>query len=181
MNVAVGSRLRRLLLAVHLGCSVGWVGAVCAYLALAFAVPPATDPEVVRAGWIGMELVGWYAVVPLAVGSLGTGVLMGVVTKWGVLRHYWVVISLVGTTVLTTVLVLHMPDVSALSDEARRAGDEELLRMGSDIAHAVTGLVILVGILILNMYKPRGMTRYGWHKDRAERARAAERRASVGT
>ncbi len=171
----IAPRLRRLLLAVHLGCSVGWVGAVIAYLALAIAVPASDDPEVVRAAWIGMELVGWYALVPLAIGSLVTGVLMGVVTRWGLLRHYWVVISLLATTVLTVVLVFHMPDVSTQADVARVAGDVHLARMGSDIAHAVIGLVVLLGILVLNIYKPKGLTRYGWRKDRAERADAAAR------
>ncbi|QSR30615.1 DUF2269 domain-containing protein [Nocardioides sp. S5] len=158
---------RRLLLAVHLGCSVGWIGAVCAYLALAFAVPATEDPEVVRAAWIAMDLVGWYAVVPLAAGALLTGVVMGAVTKWGLLRHYWVVISLVGTALLTAVLVSHMPDVSARADIARVADDEDLLMMSSDIAHAVIGLVLLLGILVLNIYKPKGLTRYGWRKERA--------------
>lgn len=177
--MTIAPRLRRLLLAVHLGCSIGWIGAVCAYLALAFAVPATDDPEIVRAAWIGMELVGWYAIVPLAVGSLLTGILIGTVTRWGLLRHYWVVISLVGTTVLTAVLVFHMPDVSAQANVARDAADEHLLSMGSDIAHAVIGLVLLLGILVLNIYKPKGLTRYGWRKDRAERARESERRASA--
>ncbi|WP_067430930.1 hypothetical protein [Nocardioides jensenii] len=177
--MTVRPRVRRLLLAVHLACSIGWIGAVCAYLALAFAVPPARDPEVVRAAWIGMELVGWYALVPLAVGSLVTGILMGAVTRWGLLRHYWVVISLVGTTLLTAVLIFHMPDVSAQADVARVATDEHLLGMGSDITHAVIGLVLLVGILVLNIYKPRGLTRYGWRKERAERARQSERRTTA--
>ncbi len=165
--------LRRLLLAVHLCCSIGWIGAVLAYLALAFAVPLTRDPVAVRGAWVGMELVGWYVLVPLALGSLGTGILMGSVTKWGLLRHYWVLISLVGTTLLTAVLVLHMPDVTAQADRARAASDEVVLRMGSDIVHAVVGLVLLIGILVLNIYKPRGLTRYGWRKDRAARGSAA--------
>lgn len=177
----VAPRHRRLLLAVHLACSVGWVGAVIAYLALAIAVPASHDPEVVRAAWIGMELVGWYALVPLAIGSLVTGVLMGAATKWGLLRHYWVVISLLATTVLTVVLVFHMPDVSTQADVARVADDEHLLRMGSDIAHAVIGLVVLLDILVLNIYKPKGLTRYGWRKDRAERADAAGRAVADGS
>jgi phage shock protein PspC (stress-responsive transcriptional regulator) len=178
--VTVGPRVRRLLLALHLSCSVGWIGAVCAYLALAFAVPATDDPEVVRAAWIGMELVGWYAIVPLALGSLATGVLMGAATKWGLLRHYWVLISLAGTVVLTAVLIMHMPDVTAQADRARTLGEEEgLLTMGSDIAHAVIGLVMLLGILVLNIYKPRGLTKYGWRKEQAARSRGAATRASA--
>jgi hypothetical protein len=181
MAVTVARPFRRLLLALHLGCSIGWIGAVCAYLALAFAVPAAGDPEVVRAAWIGMDLVGWYAVLPLAGGALLTGVVLGVVTKWGLLRHYWVVISLVGTALLTAVLVFHMPDVSAQADIARAADNEHLLAMASDIAHAVTGLVLLLGILVLNIFKPKGLTRYGWRKERAERAHAAGRQTADST
>jgi hypothetical protein len=181
MAVTVARPFRRLLLALHLGCSIGWIGAVCAYLALAFAVPAAGDPETVRAAWIGMDLVGWYAVVPLAAAALLTGVLMGAMTKWGLLRHYWVVISLIGTALLTAVLAFHMPDVSAQADIARAASDEHLLTMASDIAHAVTGLVLLLGILVLNIFKPKGLTRYGWRKERAERAHAAGRQTAAGT
>ena len=152
---------------------------MCAYLALAFAVPPARDPEVVRAAWIGMELVGWCAVVPLAASSLLTGLVLGAVTRWGLLRHYWVVISLVGTAPLTAVLAFHMPDVSAQADMARPADDVHLLAMGTDIAHALIGLVLLLAILVLDLFKPKGLTRYGWRKDRAARARAAERNAAA--
>ena len=177
--MTVGPRLRRLLLALHLTCSVGWIGAICAYLALAFAVPALDDPAVVRAAWIGMELVGWYAIVPLALGSLATGLLMGAATKWGLFRHYWVLISLVSTIVLTAVLIMHMPDVTAQADRARTLEDEGLLAMGSDIAHAVIGLIMLIGILVLNIYKPRGLTKYGWRKEQAARARAATMRTSA--
>jgi uncharacterized membrane protein len=159
----------RLLLAVHLTSSVGWVGAVIAYLALAFAVPASADPETIRAAWIGMELIGWFAVVPLAGSTLVTGIALALATPWGLLRHYWVVISLVATAVLTLVLVLHMPDVSHRSDVARAATAEELAALGSDIPHALVGLILLVGILVLNVYKPRGLTRYGWRRQQAAR------------
>jgi uncharacterized membrane protein len=155
---------------------VGWIGAVCAYLTLAFAVPATHDPATVEAAWTGMELVGWYAIVPLAVGSFVTGILLALVTRWGLAKHYWVLISLVSTTVLTAVLLFHMPDVSAQAQVARGASGEHLTRMGSDIPHAVIALALLVGILMLNIYKPRGMTRYGWRKDREARPRAAARR-----
>ena len=77
---------------------------------------------------------------------------------------------MLGTALLTSVLVFHMPDVSAQADIARAANDEHLLTMGSDIAHAVTGLVLLLGILVLNIFKPKGLTRYGWRKERAHAA-----------
>lgn len=165
--------LRKALLAIHLACSVGWIGTVCAYLVLAFTVPATEDPQVVRAAWIGMELIGWYAIVPLALASLATGILVAATSRWGLLRHYWVLISLVGTTVLTAVLVLHMPDVSSQADMARAATPEHLAVMGSDIPHALIGLLLLIAILVLNIYKPRGLTRYGWRRDRAARTPTA--------
>ncbi len=103
-----------------------------------------------------MGRTGWFAIVPLSVGSLLTGTLLASVARWGLLRHYWVLISFIGTAVLTAVLVLHMPDVSQQTDMARPASSQDLESMGSDIAHAVIGLALLVGILVLNIYKLRG-------------------------
>lgn len=167
------SNWRKLLLAVHLTCSVGWIGAVCAYLVVAFAVPITGEAETVRAAWISMDLLGWYAIVPLAVASFATGILIASLTRWGLLRHYWVLISLTGTTVLVAILVFHMPDVSVQAERARNASPDALLQMGSDIPHALLGLLSLIGILVLNIYKPRGLTRYGWRRERDARAQTA--------
>ena len=153
---------RKLALTVHLTCSVGWIGAVVAYLALGVAAATGRDAETVRAAWIAMEVVGWSAIVPLAIGALLTGLVMSLGTPWGLFRHYWVVISLGLTVFATAVLLAHMPTVSALA----QAGGQ-----GGDLLHAGGGLVVLLGIAVLNVYKPRGLTPYGWRKQQEERAR----------
>jgi hypothetical protein len=159
--------VRTLLLALHLTVSVGWVGAVCAYLVLAFAIRSTDDPDTVRAAWTGMELIGWYALAPMAVLSLLSGVVLALSTRWGLFRHYWVLVSFLGTTVLTVVLLLHLPDVSAAAEAVRTSPDGAPAARGSDLAHALGGLVLLLGILVLNIVKPAGLTRYGWRRQRA--------------
>ena len=76
------SGLRKFALSVHLTVSVGWIGAVVAYLALGVAAVQSGSVDTVRAAWTGMELIGWYVIVPLAVASLVTGVIMALGTKW---------------------------------------------------------------------------------------------------
>ena len=111
-----------------------------------------------------MELTGWFVIVPLAVLSLLTGVVMAIGTKWGLLRHYWVVISFVLTTFSVVILVLHMPSVSATAELAQTAEGAALEALGGDLGHPAIGLAILLVVQVLNVYKPRGMTRYGWRK-----------------
>jgi hypothetical protein len=154
--------LRKFALAAHLAFSVGWIGTVVAYLALGVAAVTSEDAQTVRAAWIAMELTGWYVIVPLALASLLTGIIMALGTKWGLF-------SLVLTILATVVLLLHMPDVSVLADVAREAEGASLDGLGGDLLHPGLGLVVLLVILVLNVYKPRGMTRYGWRKQQEER------------
>jgi len=162
-----GSR-RKLVLAIHLTVSVGWIGAVLAYVALGVAARNSADLQTARGAWVAMELVGWWVLVPLAIGSVLTGLVMSLATKWGLFRYYWVSITFVLTTLVTVVLVLHMPDVSASADVARDASGSRLAGLGGDLFHSLLGLVVLVLILVMNVYKPPGLTRYGWRKQ-AER------------
>lgn len=127
--------LRKLALTVHLTSSVGWIGAVVAYLALGFAAVTSTSTEIIRAAWTGMELTGWWVIVPLAIAALLTGVVMSLGTRWGLFRHYWVLISLGLTSVCTLVLLLHMPTVSAMASAARTADGAELCALGGDLFH----------------------------------------------
>ena len=164
--------LRKFVLAVHLSFSTGWIGAVVAYLALGVAAVTTQDDQTVRAAWIGMELTGWFVIVPLAVASLLTGLIMALGTTWGLFRHYWVLISLVLTLLATVVLLLHMPTVSLMTDVAREAEGAALRALGGDLLHPGVGLVVLLVIQVLNVYKPAGMTRYGQLKRREEQAAA---------
>ena len=165
--------LRKLALIVHLTASVGWIGAVIAYLALSVSAASSQDIQTVRAAWIAMELTGWSAIVPLALAALLTGLVMSLGTPWGLFRHYWVLISLVLTVLSTWILLAHMRTVSAMADMARTADSADLGGHGGDILHAGGGLVVLLAITVLNVYKPRGLTPYGWRKRQEERVRAS--------
>jgi hypothetical protein len=167
MTVTPG--LRKFALTAHLTFSVGWIGAVIAYLALGVSAVTSQDAQAIRAAWIAMELTGWLVIVPLALAALLTGLVMSLITPWGLFRHYWVLIALVLTILATVVLVLHMPTVSALADVAREADGAALRRLGGDLFHPGLGLVVLLAITVLNVYKPRGLTRYGWRKQQEQR------------
>jgi len=106
----------------------------------------------------------------LALASLLTGLVMSLGTRWGLFRHYWVLISFVLTVFATTILLLHMPDVSSIADVAREADAADLTGgLGGDLFHPSVGLLVLLVIQVLNVYKPRGLTRYGWRKQQEQR------------
>src|SRR5438876_11532715 len=104
--------LSKFVLTVHLTSSLGWVGAVVAYIAIGVTATTSQDVKTVRAAWIAMELTGWYVIVPLALAALLTGLVTSLGTQWGLFRHYWVLISLVLTILATVILLLHVPSVS---------------------------------------------------------------------
>ena len=160
--------LRKLALTLHVAISVGWLGAAAAYMALDFTVANGQDAQVLRAAYLGMDLIARNVIVPLALASLLSGIVMSLGTRWGLFRHYWVVISLVLTTVATAVLLVEAQVISALASTAASAAtsDEELRALPNTLAHSVGGTLVLLVVFVLNMYKPRGVTPYGWRKTR---------------
>lgn len=170
--MSMTSGVRKLVLTAHLTLSVGWIGTVVAYLALGLLAVNTSDPANIRSAWIAMELIGWFVIVPLAVASSLTGLAMALGTKWGLFRHYWVSISFFLTLAATVVLILHMPSVSSTADVARRAEGDLLESLGGDLGHPAVGLVILLMVQALNIYKPKGLTRYGWRKQQEENVRS---------
>jgi uncharacterized membrane protein len=169
--------LRRATLAAHIVCSVGWLGAAAGYLALGVAAGTSRDTQIIRAAWIGMELTGWFVIVPLACVAFLTGLVLSLGTPWGLFRHYWVIIALLLTAVSLVVLVLHMPSVSAAAALARTADDASASQLGGDVLHPAVGLAVLVVVTVLNVHKPRGLTPYGQRKQTEERS--TKRRGGV--
>jgi hypothetical protein len=71
------SSVRKLVLTTHVTSSVGWLGAVSAFLALAVAGLSSGESEIVRAAYVGMHLTTWYVIVPLGLASFLTGIVEG--------------------------------------------------------------------------------------------------------
>ena len=156
--------LRKLALVSHVTTSVGWLGAVACFLALALVGQLGANEAVASAAYVAMDVVGWLVVVPLAFLSLGTGIVQSLGTPWGLLKHYWVAIKLFLTMFATVVLVLHMYPTSQLA-EAAAALDGRFAGLHSLrvqlIVDAAAGLLTLMFMTALSIYKPRGVTPLG--------------------
>ena len=161
------ARLRTAVLTTHVVTSVGWLGAVAAYIALDVTAVAGEDTDLVRAAYVAMNVTVTYAIVPLAVASVVIGIVNALGTSWGLFRHYWVVVKLLLTVVATTVLLLETGTVRSLADAAGTAADPRDLP--GTLPHSVGGLVVLLVVTILSIYKPRGLTRYGWRKQQEQR------------
>ena len=178
--------VRKAGLTAHVVSSVGWLGAVAAFLGLAVVGLTSQDAGTVRGVYLVMEPAAWFVLVPLAVASLVTGLVQSLGTTWGLLRHYWVVFKLVINVLATTVLLLYMETFRQMAATAADPNAElGAVRNPSPLLHAVLALLLLLVATTLAVYKPRGMTRYGRRKQREERAALQrkiqkERRTALG-
>lgn len=160
-------RLAKLALTAHTTFSVGWLGAVAAYLALAVAGLTTVDPQTVRGTYASMAIIGWFVIVPFSIAALVTGLLQSVGTRWGLLRYWWVLVKFVLTTAGTLVLLRHMETVTRMSLAAAATtlsgADLRPLRIQL-VVHAAGGLLLLIVATTLSVYKPWGLTPYGRRK-----------------
>jgi hypothetical protein len=146
---------RKFLLTIHVISSVGLLGADAAVLAL------------VTAGWLGSDplmiypaahLLGETLILPLALFALTSGVALGLLTPWGLLRHWWVLIKLVltvgGTVLAVFVLVPTLESAAATAIAGPALTDPFALVKDSGGASGV-----LIVTILLAYYKPFGRLR----------------------
>lgn len=153
-------RLRDIALTAHIASSVGWLGAVAAFLALAAAGLAGRDPERARAAYLAIEVVTWWVIVPLAFASLATGTVMAVGTPWGLFQHYWVLAKLLLSAGATIVLLLHTGPIGVVAGRAAEtalaAADLRGLRIQL-VADAGAALLVLLVNTGLSVFRPKGL------------------------
>ena len=100
--------LRKFTFTTHITSSLGWVGAVIAFLAIAVIALTSPDERTVRGAYLVMAPAAWFVLVPLAHVSLLSGIVLSLGTTWGLFRYYWVVLKLVITVFCTVILLIYM-------------------------------------------------------------------------
>jgi hypothetical protein len=146
---------RTALLTAHIGATVALLGADLSLLALGIAGSRGADPQTV---YPAAHLLGSSLVAPLAVASLATGLLQGVLTQWGLVRYWWVTIKLAITVVLAGLLLLVLvPGLGRVAAVAtgptpHLITDAQRLRLA--VAPAAASALLALNI-VLATFKPR--------------------------
>ncbi|GAA2385039.1 hypothetical protein Cme02nite_65530 [Catellatospora methionotrophica] len=149
---------RRFLLTVHVVTSVGWLGVAYALLVMALSARASDDPGSRATTYALMLSFDNAAMLPLGLAALVTGVVLGVGSHWGVLRHWWVAVKLVLNIAVLVVPMLTRHPALADAVDAARAG---LLTDPAQqvLDGSVASVIVLTFATILSTYKPWGRTR----------------------
>src|SRR5262249_46233945 len=131
-------RLRKFALLTHIASSVGWFGAIIPYIALTVAGLFSQDPQTVRSAYLGIEMIGWFVIVPLSIAALVSGLVQSLGTQWGLFRHWWIVTKFALTVVAVAILLRHMQDVSQIAHMATA-----MPNFRHDLIHSAGGLLVV--------------------------------------
>ena len=156
VSTPVGFRLRgrahKVALTAHILTAVGWFGLAVVVAFCGLAAAASDDRVLASALYRTMETAPWLS-IPAGLAAVATGVLLGLGTSFGLVRHWWVVVKIViaaAVIVTDAVLVGHV----AHDAVAGRVGPP---LYGSTIAH----VVVLAIATVLSVFKPRGRTPWG--------------------
>jgi hypothetical protein len=142
-------RLRRAILTVHVAAGVGLLGTCAALVLIHVRAATTSDPRLAASAYELLTTFPAVFGVPLSLGSIASGIVLGLGSKWGVLRTGWVTaklllnlsVILVGTFVLG-------PGTAALADG--ESASQALMIAGG--AWDVGALLLATGLAV---YKPR--------------------------
>jgi hypothetical protein len=169
--------VRKFVRTAHVIFSVGWLGSVAGFLALAIVGLTSSDAQTVRSVYIAMGLTTRFVIVPLSfVPLLLTGPILSLGTPWGLFRHYWILAKLLINFLSTVILLVHVQPINYMWHVASE-GTISSADRGAQVqlvVAAAAGLLALLVATALAVYKPRGMTQYGWRKQYEERNKSPD-------
>jgi hypothetical protein len=163
--------VRKFTITAHVAFSVGWIGAVAAFLALSVTGLTSHNADVVRGVYLSMNLISRFVIIPLCFAALATGLLQALGTPWGLFRYYWIVIKFGLAVFATFALLIHQ--FAAIAVAARRVSEGGTRALfGAGLAPLKNELVLAPSLSLLllftatalGVYKPWGVTAYGRRK-----------------
>lgn len=155
-------RWRKTILVVHVVSAGAWIG-IDVMVAVLVATGMLSDDPATQG--LAYQALGTFVVIPMLVSglvSLVTGLALGLGTKWGLVRYWWVAVKLVANVVLCTLIVVAlqpgMAEVRA-HGEALSAGLRDSVDVSTLIFPPIVSLSVLTLATVLAVFKPWGRTR----------------------
>jgi hypothetical protein len=131
---------RKLTITAHVTFSVGWLGAVAAFLVLSIVGLSNHDAEMVSGAYLSMDLISRFVIIPMCFAALATGLLQALGTPWGLFRYYWIVMKFGLAIFATIALLIHQFGVMAVAAK-RASGSAAETLSSADLGPVKTELV----------------------------------------
>lgn len=151
-------RPRRLLRAGHVVVAGGWFGLVVAMLVLGVTARTAASVELAASAYRLMARIGGAVIPPMAVATMLSGVVLSLVTPWGLVRHWWIVAKAVlGLVVIVTAVSLTDSWITQAVADASVVGAAGTRLVVASVVH----LAMLAVATVISVDKPWGRTPVG--------------------
>jgi hypothetical protein len=154
-------RTRKGVLVAHIVAAGGWIGLDVMLGVLVFTPLLTADPAVAALCYQVMPLLFWPILVS-GLTCLVTGVVLGMGTHHGLVRHWWVLVKLILNLALTSlVVVLLGPGMAEAAEAGRRlaAGGPVDIDLSNLVFPPIVSGTSLVVATVLAVYKPWGRVR----------------------
>jgi hypothetical protein len=161
-RLRLSRRARRLALVVHVISSVALVGSSAGVLILALSAAATDEAVAAHALYVAMRTAVFAVAVPFSFIALVSGIVLGLGTKWGVLRHGWVTAKLVLLVViiLTGALVVRPSMDHAIAATSAPGAKPDLgASQWEPAVAAASNIVFVVVAVVLAIFKPGGRLR----------------------
>jgi hypothetical protein len=152
----LGARTRKVVLVVHIVSAGVWIG-IDVVMGVVIFTALLADDNTKALCYRALELFAVWPLLTTGLVCLVSGVVLGIGTKWGLVRYWWVAIKLALNIVLTAlVLVALRPEVTEAAEQGRRfmAGEAASLAVGDLIYPPIVSPTLLLVAFVLAVFKP---------------------------
>jgi hypothetical protein len=158
----LGARTRKSVLVLHIASAGAWLGIDVVMAVLIFTALLSDDGGTKALSYRALELIAVWPLLTTGMVCLLTGIVLGLGSKYGLVRYWWVAVKLVLNLALSgLVLVALAPEVSQAAARARlfESGQPVALPVGDLIFPPIVSPTALLVAMVLAVFKPWGRIR----------------------
>ena len=154
---------KKWLLTLHILFAAIMFGVMVAFLILGITAANTTNVDVLQACYNSMHILAKTSVRASTIGTLVTGILLAVLTKWGLFKFYWIIakellVIAIGLGVfgmhswtLQAITLVSQDGAAVLENPSFIVNNEQLF------VGIVLQIISLVALYLLSVFKPWGL------------------------
>ena len=159
----LGRRTRRAVLVVHIAAAGAWIGIDVVLGVLVFTAMLTSSAHTEALAYQALELFAVWPLLGAGFLTLASGVALGLGTKFGLVRYWWVAVKLVLNVVLVSLVLLALrpaiADAAAYGEALAAGAPADPSTVSQLVFPPIVSTIALVFATVLSVFKPWGRLR----------------------